>query len=68
MDTWYNHKLDKKDNNDEVTEIYEVQIKEVTYVHVKAFINVDRDRFSILKKGSLQGYFCDPHKTVCSNM
>lgn len=37
-------------------------------VPVKAFMNVDSDLLSILKKGSLQGYFSDPHSTVCSRM
>lgn len=37
-------------------------------VPVKAFMKVDRDLLSILKKGSLQGYFSDPHSTVCSRM
>lgn len=31
-------------------------------------MKVDRDLVSILKKGSLQGYFSDPHSTVCSRM
>lgn len=31
-------------------------------------MNVDSDLLSILKKGSLQGYFSDPHSTVCSRM
>lgn len=37
-------------------------------IPVKAFMNVDSDLLSILKKGSLQGYFSDPHSTVCSRM
>lgn len=31
-------------------------------------MKVDRDLLSILKKGSLQGYFFDPQSTVCSRM
>lgn len=31
-------------------------------------MNVDRERLSILKNGSLQGYFSEPHSTVCSRM
>ena len=33
---------------------------------VKAFIKVAKDLFNILKKGSLQGYFSEPHSAVCS--
>lgn len=35
---------------------------------VKAFMKVDSDRFNILKNGSRHGYFCEPHRTVCSRM
>lgn len=35
---------------------------------VNAFIKVDSDLFNILKKGSLQGYFWEPHNTVCSRI
>lgn len=31
-------------------------------------MNVHSDLFSILKKGSLQGYLWEPHRTVCSRM
>ena len=31
-------------------------------------MKLDRDRVSILKKGSRIGYFFDPHSTVCSKM
>ena len=31
-------------------------------------MNVDKDLFSILKKGSLHGNFSEPHKTVCSSI
>ena len=39
-----------------------------SFIPVKAFMNVERDLVSILKKGSLMGYFCEPHKVVCSRM
>ncbi|ELK06962.1 hypothetical protein PAL_GLEAN10000010 [Pteropus alecto] len=29
-------------------------------------MKVDSDRFNILKNGSRHGYFCEPHRTVCS--
>ena len=39
-----------------------------TYIPVIAFIKVDMDRLSILKKGSLTGNCSEPHNTVCSRM
>ena len=35
---------------------------------VKAFIKVLKDLLVIMKKGSLTGYFFDPHNTVCSKI
>jgi len=35
---------------------------------VKAFINVDRERVSILKNGSRTGYFVEPQSDKCSRM
>lgn len=35
---------------------------------VNAFMNVDNERLSILKKGSRTGYFWEPQSTVCSRM
>lgn len=35
---------------------------------VMAFMNVAKDRFSILKKGSRTGNLWEPHNTVCSKM
>jgi len=35
---------------------------------VNAFMKVDSDLFNILKNGSLQGYFWEPHNTVCSRI
>lgn len=38
------------------------------HIPVNAFMNVDKDLLSILKKGSLHGNFSEPHKTVCSSI
>lgn len=40
------------------------------YCHsqVNAFMNVARERFNILKKGSRQGYLADPQRTACSSI
>ena len=35
---------------------------------VNAFMKVESERVSILKNGSLTGYFCEPHSVVCSKM
>jgi len=35
---------------------------------VKAFMNVDRDRVSILKNGSRTGYLVEPHSDKCSRI
>lgn len=40
----------------------------ISLAPVKAFMKVERDRFSILKKGSRTGYLCEPQRTVCSRM
>jgi len=35
---------------------------------VKAFMNVDRERVSILKNGSRTGYLVEPQSDKCSRM